>query len=65
MGLRPFGWAGPMARQVIDAINRIRGAFNVSAPGIAAAIAAIKDTAHTDAAVAHNEEWLPWLTRAN
>ncbi len=56
------GWAyGPP--EVIDAINRIRGAFNVSAPGIAAAIAAIKDTAHTDAAVAHNEEWLPWLTR--
>jgi histidinol-phosphate aminotransferase len=56
------GWAyGPA--EVIDAINRIRGAFNVSAPGIAAAIAAIRDTAHTDMAVAHNEEWLPWLVR--
>jgi len=55
------GWAyGPA--EVIDAINRIRGAFNVSAPGIAAAIAALEDTAHTDAAVAHNETWLPWLT---
>lgn len=56
------GWLyGPP--EVVDAINRIRGAFNVSAPGIAAAIAAIKDTTHTEAAVAHNEEWLPWLAR--
>ncbi|MDQ0511217.1 histidinol-phosphate transaminase [Ancylobacter amanitiformis] len=55
------GWAYGSA-EVIDAINRIRGAFNVSAPGIAAAIAAIGDAAHTDSAVAHNEEWLPWLT---
>ncbi len=55
------GWMyGPA--EVIDAINRIRGAFNVSAPGIAAAVAAIEDTAHVERAVAHNEEWLPRLT---
>ncbi|MCS0495173.1 histidinol-phosphate transaminase [Ancylobacter sp. MQZ15Z-1] len=55
------GWLyGPA--EVVDAVNRIRGAFNVSAPGIAAATAAVGDTAHVEAAVAHNDVWLPWLT---
>jgi len=60
-GLR-LGWmVGPPA--VIDGVNRIRGPFNVSGPGIAAGVAAIADEAHLAAAVAHNDEWLPWLTR--
>ncbi|TSJ63888.1 histidinol-phosphate transaminase [Starkeya sp. 3C] len=55
------GWLyGPA--EVVDAVNRIRGAFNVSAPGIAAATAAIRDVGHLEASVAHNETWLPWLT---
>lgn len=49
---------------VVDAINRIRGPFNLSAGGIAAGAAAIADEAHIAAAVAHNDEWLAWLTRA-
>jgi histidinol-phosphate aminotransferase len=60
-GLR-LGWmVGPAP--VIDAVNRIRGPFNVNAPAIAAGIAAIADEAHVAAAVAHNDEWLPWLAR--
>ena len=60
-GLR-LGWmVGPA--HVVDAVNRIRGPFNVSGPGIAAGIAAMADDAHLSAAVAHNDEWLPWLTR--
>src|SRR3954454_13108237 len=60
-GLR-LGWmVGPAA--VADAVNRIRGPFNVSGPGIAAGIAAMADDAHLSAAVAHNDEWLPWLAR--
>src|ERR671920_2513349 len=60
-GLR-LGWmVGPAA--VADAVNRIRGPFNVSGPGIAAGVAAIADDAHLAAAVSHNDEWLPWLTR--
>ncbi|MDQ0346525.1 histidinol-phosphate transaminase [Ancylobacter vacuolatus] len=56
------GWLyGPA--EVADAVNRIRGAFNVSAPGLAAAVAAIEDTGHVDAAIAHNEHWLPWLAQ--
>jgi histidinol-phosphate aminotransferase len=60
-GLR-LGWmVGPA--HAIDAVNRIRSPFNVNAPAIAAGVAAIADEAHVAAAVAHNEEWLPWLTR--
>jgi histidinol-phosphate aminotransferase len=58
-----LGWMyGPA--NVIDAVNRIRGPFNVSAPAIAAGIAAVKDTAHVARAAEHNAKWLPWLTDA-
>jgi histidinol-phosphate aminotransferase len=47
---------------VVDAVNRIRGPFNVNGPAIAAGIAAMRDTAHVDRARAHNTYWLAWLT---
>ena len=46
---------------MIEAVDRIRGPFNVSGPALAAGIAAIADDAHVEAAIAHNEEWLPRL----
>jgi histidinol-phosphate aminotransferase len=56
-----LGWMyGPAA--VVDAVNRIRGPFNVNAPAIAAGIAAIKDTAHVERAREHNSRWTAWLT---
>ncbi|MBZ8132848.1 histidinol-phosphate transaminase [Afifella sp. IM 167] len=56
-----IGWGyGPAS--VIDAMNRTRGPFNVSAPALAAGAAAIADRAHVEAGVAHNEKWLPWVT---
>jgi histidinol-phosphate aminotransferase len=56
-----LGWLyGPA--HVVDAVNRIRGPFNVNAAAMAAGIAAIADTAHIEAARAHNERWLGWLT---
>jgi histidinol-phosphate aminotransferase len=56
-----LGWLyGPA--HVVDAINRIRGPFNVNAPAIAAGAAAIRDTAHVERARAHNTQWLAWLT---
>jgi histidinol-phosphate aminotransferase len=59
-GLR-LGWLyGPA--HVVDAVNRIRGPFNVGAPSIAAGVAAIKDAAHVERARAHNEKWLAWTT---
>jgi histidinol-phosphate aminotransferase len=57
-----LGWAyGPAS--VIDAINRIRGPFNVNGAAIEAGVAALGDSAHVDKAVAHNDQWLPWLTK--
>jgi len=56
-----LGWMyGPA--HVVDAINRIRGPFNVSAPAIAAGAAAIEDDAHQERAREHNSRWLAWLT---
>lgn len=57
-----LGWGyGPAA--IIDALNRTRGPFNVGGPALAAGVAALADRAHLDRAVAHNAEWLEWLTR--
>jgi histidinol-phosphate aminotransferase len=57
-----LGWmVGPA--HVIDAVNRIRGTFNVNGPAIAAGIAAIEDDAHVAQAVSHNDEWIAFLTR--
>jgi histidinol-phosphate aminotransferase len=59
-GLR-LGWMyGPAP--VVDAINRIRGPFNVNSAAMAAGAAGIADAAHVEAARAHNERWLAWLT---
>jgi histidinol-phosphate aminotransferase len=56
-----LGWMyGPA--HVVDAVNRVRGPFNVNAPAIAAGIAAIRDTAHVERAREHNTQWLLWLT---
>ena len=56
-----LGWMyGPA--HVVDAVNRIRGPFNVNAAAIAAGIAAIEDTAHQEHSRAHNARWLAWLT---
>ena len=55
-----LGWLyGPA--HVVDAINRIRGPFNVNSPAMAAGIAALEDGTHLEAARAHNEKWLDWL----
>jgi histidinol-phosphate aminotransferase len=47
---------------VVDAVNRIRGPFNVNSAAMAAGIAAIGDTAHQEMAREHNTRWLAWLT---
>jgi histidinol-phosphate aminotransferase len=46
---------------VADVLHRIRGPFNVNGPAQAAGIAALADRTHLDAALAHNDRWLPWL----
>jgi histidinol-phosphate aminotransferase len=56
-----LGWMyGPA--HVVDAVNRIRGPFNVNSAAIAAGIAAIEDTGHVERSTAHNDKWLAWLS---
>ncbi|HUU24572.1 MAG TPA: histidinol-phosphate transaminase [Methyloceanibacter sp.] len=58
-----IGWAYcPDA--VADALNRIRGPFNVSGPAIAAGMAALQDRAHEKRSAEHNEIWLGRLAEA-
>jgi histidinol-phosphate aminotransferase len=55
------GWMfGPS--HIVDAVNRIRGPFNVSTPAMLAAVAALGDTAHQQMSKAHTEKWRAWLT---
>jgi histidinol-phosphate aminotransferase len=57
-----LGWLyGP--QHVADALNRIRGPFNVNTPAMMAGIAAVEDTAHVERSRVHNDHWLPWLTQ--
>jgi histidinol-phosphate aminotransferase len=61
-GLR-IGWAlCPPA--VADALNRIRGPFNVSIAAQQAGAAALRDHDHIQRSVEHNEHWRHWLTEA-
>jgi histidinol-phosphate aminotransferase len=59
-GLR-LGWAYcPPA--IVDILNRVRGPFNVSAPALAAGVAAVEDVEALARARTHNQRWLPWFS---
>jgi histidinol-phosphate aminotransferase len=59
-GIR-IGWIyAPL--HIIDALNRVRGPFNVNSAAIEAGVAAVRDRAHVERAIAHNERWLPWVS---
>ena len=58
-----IGWAY-CPTGIADAVNRIRGPFNVSGPAIAAGVAALADRAWVQRAVEHNEIWLARMTEA-
>jgi histidinol-phosphate aminotransferase len=61
-GMR-VGWAyAPPA--VIDAINRVRGVFNVNIAAQAAAVAALGEPGWVERSVAHNTEWRARLSAA-
>ena len=51
-----LGWAYCPA-PIADALNRIRGPFNVTGPSIAAGVAALQDQPHMQEAVEHNTVW--------
>jgi histidinol-phosphate aminotransferase len=59
-GMR-IGWAYAPA-DIADALNRMRGPFNVNAAAIEAGAAAMADRAHVEKSIAHNDRWLPWLS---
>ncbi|MCA1406170.1 histidinol-phosphate transaminase [Ensifer sp. IC3342] len=61
-GLR-IGWMFA-PREIVDAVDRVRGPFNLNAPAIAAGAAAIRDQAFVAAAVDHNLAWLAKVTAA-
>lgn len=48
---------------VVDALNRIRGPFNVNAPALAAGEAAVQDKSYAEACAIQNEVWRDWLAK--
>jgi histidinol-phosphate aminotransferase len=61
-GLR-VGWAYASA-PIVEALNRVRGPFNLNGAAQAAGVASIDDAGHIEGAIAHNSHWLPWLAEA-
>ncbi|MBY5810026.1 histidinol-phosphate transaminase [Rhizobium leguminosarum] len=57
------GWMYAPA-EIVDALNRVRAPFNLNAPAIAAAAAAIRDQAFIQQAVSFNQMWVETLTQA-
>jgi histidinol-phosphate aminotransferase len=55
-----IGW-GYGHPDLTDTLNRIRGPFNVTSAGQAAAIAALADTDFVHRSRAHNAQWRDWL----
>jgi len=58
-----LGWAY-CPSDVADALNRIRGPFNVSGPAIAAGVASLDDPVWVQRAVEHNETWRARMSEA-
>ena len=59
-GLR-IGWGyGPA--HIVDALNRVRGPFNLSGAALATAEAAVLDVAYTANCKRLNTQWREWLT---
>lgn len=63
MGLAALrlGWLyGPS--HIVDALNRLRGPFNVNMAAQAAGVAAANDIEFTRSLVEHNKKWRDWLS---
>ena len=58
-----LGWAY-CPTPVADALNRIRGPFNVSGPAIAAGVAALQDQAWIQRSANHNDFWRSRMAEA-
>jgi len=58
-----IGW-GYGSATVIEALHRVRGPFNVTIAGQAAAVAAVGDTSFVASTRAHNDRWRDWFVGA-
>ncbi|MCA0855359.1 histidinol-phosphate transaminase [Phaeobacter italicus] len=63
LGGARVGW-GYAPKPIIDVLNRIRGPFNLSSTALAAAEAAVRDTAYTEHCRKENATWRSWLAEA-
>lgn len=59
-GLR-VGWSYG-SPGIVDLLNRLRGPFNISSAGQAAAVAALEDRDHTERSLKHNALWRDWTS---
>jgi histidinol-phosphate aminotransferase len=57
-----LGWAY-CTEEVAQVFHRVRSPFNVNSAAQAAGMATLEDPVHMDAAMRHNDVWLPWLTQ--
>jgi histidinol-phosphate aminotransferase len=61
LGGARIGWIYAPSH-IMEALERVRDPFNVSAVAIEAGIAAMLDREHVERTIAHNAQWLAWTT---
>ncbi|MCO5064743.1 MAG: histidinol-phosphate transaminase [Rhizobiaceae bacterium] len=61
LGGARIGWIYAPSH-IIEAMDRVRDPFNVTAMSIEAGVAAMQDREHVTRSVEHNTRWLAWLT---
>ncbi len=57
-----LGWLYA-SEHIVDALNRLRGPFNVNMAAQSAGIGALEDEEFTKNLIAHNEKWRNWLSK--
>lgn len=57
-----LGW-GYCPPAIAEALNRLRGPFNINAAAMSAGLAALDDQAHIKKSRAHNTQWRDWLVQ--
>ncbi|QHQ36223.1 histidinol-phosphate transaminase [Algicella marina] len=62
LGALRIGW-GYASAEIIDVLNRIRGPFNVSAPALVAAEAAVEDQGYVIRCRQANAQWRGWMVQ--
>ena len=63
LGGARIGWCYAPSH-IVEALERVRDPFNVTATAIEAGVASMQDREHIARSVEHVNQWLPWLTDA-